>query len=55
MVCMKHLARLGGRVEAIDASESNVKVASVHASQDPALRKDDRLTYRHCAAEDLVQ
>lgn len=56
------LARVGGDVLGIDASEVNVGVASVHASQDPFLpfgsessvsRGAGRLQYRHTSAEKL--
>ena len=36
----------------IDASASNIGIASAHASRDPALSKN--LTYRNASAEELV-
>ena len=56
------LARVGGDVLGIDASEVNVGVASVHAAQDPFLpfgsgqgvgNGRGRLEYRHTSAEKL--
>ncbi|THH17780.1 hypothetical protein EW146_g3105 [Bondarzewia mesenterica] len=55
------LARLGARTTAIDASESNIAIASIHASADPRLSSsspsssEGSLTYRHTSAETLVQ
>jgi 2-polyprenyl-6-hydroxyphenyl methylase/3-demethylubiquinone-9 3-methyltransferase len=45
------LARLGARTLGIDASESNIKIASLHASADPKLSS---LKYRHASAETLL-
>ena len=49
------LSRLGARTLGIDASSQNVKIASVHASQDPYLSDPERLTYRHVSAEVLAE
>jgi len=50
------LARLGAHTLGIDASESNVAIASLHASADPAFAEDpSRLTYRYMPSEQLVQ
>jgi polyprenyldihydroxybenzoate methyltransferase/3-demethylubiquinol 3-O-methyltransferase len=54
------LARLGARTLAIDASEKNVAIAALHAAADPAFAVAadgvcGSLTYRHAAAETLVQ
>ncbi|KII87375.1 hypothetical protein PLICRDRAFT_43007 [Plicaturopsis crispa FD-325 SS-3] len=46
------LARLGAQTLGIDASESNVAIASLHASADPKLSS---LTYRHAPAEALLE
>ncbi|KEI40173.1 uncharacterized protein L969DRAFT_47766, partial [Mixia osmundae IAM 14324] len=53
------LTRLGARTTGIDATAANILMASLHAAQDPALHsatqsKEPSLTYRHAAAEDLV-
>ncbi|GLB38960.1 putative O-methyltransferase that catalyzes the 2 O-methylation steps in the ubiquinone biosynthetic pathway [Lyophyllum shimeji] len=45
------LARLGANTLGIDASESNVKIATLHASADPKLRN---LTYINAPAESLL-
>ncbi|KAI5895405.1 ubiquinone biosynthesis O-methyltransferase [Schizophyllum commune H4-8] len=47
------LARLGANTLAIDASQSNIQIASLHASSDPSLSPN--LEYRHSAAEALVE
>lgn len=49
------LARLGATTTAIDASEINIKTATLHASFDDHLTHRSHLEYRHCAAEHLVQ
>ncbi|KAG6819371.1 hypothetical protein H0H93_012454 [Arthromyces matolae] len=46
------LARLGANTLGIDASESNIKIAQLHASADPKLAS---LSYRHTAAESLLE
>ena len=46
------LARLGARTTAVDASESNIKMATLHSASDPRLSSN--LSYRHATAEDLV-
>ncbi|KAI0794035.1 ubiquinone biosynthesis O-methyltransferase [Fomes fomentarius] len=54
------LARLGGNTLGIDASESNIAIASLHAAADPALssptppKAKGSLTYRHTPVEDLL-
>ncbi|KAH8107551.1 3-demethylubiquinone-9 3-methyltransferase [Phellopilus nigrolimitatus] len=53
------LARLGARTLGVDASSSNISIASLHASQDPTLSgsagsKSASLAYRHAPAEALV-
>ncbi|WWD20004.1 3-demethylubiquinone-9 3-O-methyltransferase [Kwoniella shandongensis] len=50
------LARLGGTVVGVDASESNIGIATTHASQDPFLSQkmeEGGLQFRHSAAERL--
>ncbi|KAI8919926.1 S-adenosyl-L-methionine-dependent methyltransferase [Powellomyces hirtus] len=46
------LARLGATVVGADAGEDNIKMAQIHAIQDPALKS---LEYRHITAEQLVE
>ncbi|PIL25112.1 hypothetical protein GSI_13001 [Ganoderma sinense ZZ0214-1] len=52
------LARLGGRTLGIDASSSNIAIASLHASADPGLSSPQKtkgsLTYEHTSVEDLL-
>ncbi|TFK39779.1 S-adenosyl-L-methionine-dependent methyltransferase [Crucibulum laeve] len=49
------LARLGAHTTGIDASESNITIASLHASADPKLAPPSRaLTYLHAPAETLL-
>ncbi|KAG8936002.1 Hexaprenyldihydroxybenzoate methyltransferase, mitochondrial [Tulasnella sp. 418] len=53
------LARLGGRTTGIDASESNIKIASLHASQDPEFASQSssspqKLQYIHTSSEELL-
>ncbi|RPD57524.1 ubiquinone biosynthesis O-methyltransferase [Lentinus tigrinus ALCF2SS1-7] len=48
------LARLGGHTLGIDASESNIAIASLHAAADPALTPKGALTYQHTSVEDLL-
>ncbi|KAH7909557.1 S-adenosyl-L-methionine-dependent methyltransferase, partial [Hygrophoropsis aurantiaca] len=59
------LARLGARTLGIDASESNIRIASLHASADPQLRgppsssnapssPSGSLEYRHVTADVLL-
>ncbi|KIP08828.1 hypothetical protein PHLGIDRAFT_68758 [Phlebiopsis gigantea 11061_1 CR5-6] len=56
------LARLGAHTIGIDASSSNISIASLHASADPALSastdsadsKRGSLTYKHTSVEDLL-
>ena len=62
---MQSLARLGGNVTGVDASESNIAIATLHASQDPLLpfrtasssskssTTPSSLSYRHSTAETL--
>ncbi|WVQ85266.1 3-demethylubiquinone-9 3-O-methyltransferase [Cryptococcus sp. DSM 104549] len=50
------LARLGARVVSVDASESNIGIATTHARQDPALAAKmaaGEFEYRHSTAEAL--
>ncbi|KAG1740041.1 ubiquinone biosynthesis O-methyltransferase [Suillus lakei] len=50
------LARLGARTLGIDASESNIGIASTHASADTQLSSSgNSLEYRHTSAEQLVK
>jgi polyprenyldihydroxybenzoate methyltransferase / 3-demethylubiquinol 3-O-methyltransferase len=49
----KSLARLGARTLGIDASESNIAIASLHASLDPKLSTS--LTYSNVSVESLPQ
>ncbi|KAJ7066959.1 S-adenosyl-L-methionine-dependent methyltransferase [Mycena amicta] len=46
------LARLGASTLGVDASEANIRIAQLHASQDPAL---SGLSYVHTPAEALLQ
>ena len=49
------LARLGARTHGIDASESNISIAKVHASADPKLSPPSPLlSYEHTSAESLL-
>ena len=49
------LARLGARTHGIDASESNISIAKVHASADPNFSPSSPLlSYEHTSAESLV-
>ncbi|KAI0372711.1 ubiquinone biosynthesis O-methyltransferase [Pilatotrama ljubarskyi] len=57
------LARLGGRTLGIDASASNITIASLHAAADPALAPSSSsagakgkgmLAYEHTSVEDLL-
>lgn len=54
------LARLGGQTLGIDASESNVRIASMHASADPLFSPSSpspscSLGYRNISAEELLK
>ncbi|KAG2128552.1 S-adenosyl-L-methionine-dependent methyltransferase [Suillus clintonianus] len=50
------LTRLGARTLGIDASESNIGIASTHASADPQLSSSgSALEYRHTSAEQLIK
>jgi len=54
------LARLGAHTVGIDASESNIAIASLHASADPRLSASGvdskgSLTYRHTSAEAILE
>ncbi|KAF9240660.1 S-adenosyl-L-methionine-dependent methyltransferase [Melanogaster broomeanus] len=53
------LARMGARTLGIDASESNIGIASVHASADPELlsggSSSGSLEYRNTSAEELLK
>ncbi|KIY43442.1 ubiquinone biosynthesis O-methyltransferase [Fistulina hepatica ATCC 64428] len=46
------LARCGASTLGVDASESNIAIASLHASSDPKL---SQLEYRHSSAEALLE
>ncbi|KIM44749.1 hypothetical protein M413DRAFT_67029 [Hebeloma cylindrosporum] len=51
------LARMGANTLGIDASESNITIAALHASADPALSatsSQSRLTYLNAPAESLL-
>ncbi|KAG8949874.1 Hexaprenyldihydroxybenzoate methyltransferase, mitochondrial [Tulasnella sp. 424] len=56
------LARLGGRTLGIDASASNIAIATLHASQDPRLSgsptssnvSSQSLEYKHTTSEELL-
>ena len=48
------MARLGARTLGIDASESNIGIASAHARVDPDLGST-QLAYRNTYAEELVK
>ncbi|KAI0644211.1 ubiquinone biosynthesis O-methyltransferase [Trametes meyenii] len=53
------LARLGGKTLGIDASSSNIGIASLHAAADPALspqthQQTGTLTYEHTSVENLL-
>lgn len=53
------LARLGARTTGVDASASNIGIATTHAARDPLLSRTHplggpSLTYLHTTAEDLV-
>ena len=57
----KSLARMGANTLGIDASESNITIASVHSSADPklssgstTLSNQGSLTYLHSSAESLL-
>ena len=57
----KTLARLGGRTLGIDATPSNIAIASLHASADPAFSQNSEaysrrgsLSYEHTSVEDLL-
>ena len=58
---IKSLARMGANTLGIDASESNIAIASVHSSADPklssestALSRQGSLSYLHTPAESLL-
>lgn len=53
LIWFQSLARLGASVTGIDATSTNISIAQHHSSQDPFFTPD-RLTYQHCAAEDLL-
>jgi polyprenyldihydroxybenzoate methyltransferase / 3-demethylubiquinol 3-O-methyltransferase len=56
---MQRLARAGANATGIDASESNVSIASIHAAKDPQLSginaRWGSLKYIHTTAEALVK
>lgn len=54
------LARLGAKTTGIDASKSNIGIATTHAARDPSFAQPHpdggpRLTYLHSTAEDVVE
>ncbi|KAF8448956.1 S-adenosyl-L-methionine-dependent methyltransferase [Boletus edulis BED1] len=49
------LARMGARTLGIDASASNIGIATAHARGDPELASAGDLVYRNAPAEELVQ
>lgn len=51
----KSLSRLGARTLGIDASSSNIGIASMHASHDPVFSASTSLEYRKLPAEELVE
>ena len=58
-VLNKSLARMGANTLGVDASESNIAIASVHSSADPKLSSESStssgsLTYLHSSAETLL-
>ena len=56
---VQSLARLGGRTLGIDASESNIRIASMHASADPLFSPSSAtgcsLKYRNTSSEELLK
>ncbi|KAI0696732.1 S-adenosyl-L-methionine-dependent methyltransferase [Cytidiella melzeri] len=63
-VLSESLARLGGVTLGIDASSSNIRIASTHAAADPSLRPSNErragglggsLEYKHISAEELLR
>ena len=50
---VQSLARMGARTLGIDASDSNIGIASAHASVDPKLTSTGELVYRNTCAEEL--
>ena len=53
MPTFQSLARLGARTTGLDASASNIAIARLHASKDPAFATgQSSLTYRHGTAEE---
>ncbi|KAI0341880.1 ubiquinone biosynthesis O-methyltransferase [Trametopsis cervina] len=62
-VLSESLARLGGNVVGVDASSSNINIASTHASLDPSLQpstshitsRAGSLEYKHTSAEELLE
>ncbi|CAE6452230.1 unnamed protein product, partial [Rhizoctonia solani] len=49
------LSRLGARTTGIDASQNNIHIATLHASQDPSfVSGENQLEYQHTSAEALV-
>ncbi|TFY65676.1 hypothetical protein EVG20_g5421, partial [Dentipellis fragilis] len=55
-ILSESLARMGARTLGVDASASNIAIASLHAAQDRLLAPAaGRLAYRHASAEELVR
>ncbi|CAE6528552.1 unnamed protein product [Rhizoctonia solani] len=49
------LSRLGAHTTGIDASQNNIHIATLHASQDPSfVSGENQLDYQHTSAEALV-
>ncbi|KAF8758002.1 Oxidoreductase family, NAD-binding Rossmann fold [Rhizoctonia solani] len=49
------LSRLGARTTGIDASQNNIHIATLHASEDPSfVSGENHLEYKHTSAEALV-
>lgn len=47
------MSRLGANTLGIDVTEANIKMAQLHASNDPYFTEDN-LNYRYISAEDLL-
>ncbi|PPQ64771.1 hypothetical protein CVT24_007857 [Panaeolus cyanescens] len=48
------LARMNARTTGIDASKSNISIATLHAQADPRLRDSGNINYLHTSAETLL-
>ncbi|KAF9054531.1 S-adenosyl-L-methionine-dependent methyltransferase [Panaeolus papilionaceus] len=49
------LARTNAKTTGIDASQSNIAIASLHAQADPRLRDSGNIKYLHTSAETLLE